>query len=210
MGSTPSRGESAPPAPACACFFLPLSSYRIPPRSRYFPGLCDMNLIPRGGEEDWIWFPAACADSPTSGLFKERQLLPPTALIILWFLSLYCQCPKWNALPFVSPETIPQNCFQFMNGFGYLRTSFLAKSQLSKNPHPALFLSALPNLMFQKQRLCTVWLLQPSLQALSSLSQNRKAGEELRPRPLDLPGRQRVFMWMYWADHLSCVDRDEL
>lgn len=169
-----------------------------------------MNLIPRGWEEDWIWFPTAHVDCLSSGLFRERQLLPPSALIILWFLSLYCQCPKWNALPFVLPETIPQNCFQFMNGFGYLRTSFLAKSQLANSPHPALFLSTLPNLMFQKQRLCTVRLLQPSLQALSSLSQNRKAGEELWPRPLDLPGKQRVFMWRHWTDDLSCVDRDEL
>lgn len=169
-----------------------------------------MNLIPRGWEEDWIWFPTAHVDSLTSRLFRERQLLPPSALIILWFLSLYCQCPKWNALPFVLPETIPQNCFQFMNGFGYLRTSFLAKLQLANSPHPVLFLSALPNLMFQRQRLCTVRLLQPSLQALSSLSQNRKTGEELWPRPLDLPGKQQVFMWRHWTDDLSCVDRDEL
>lgn len=160
--------------------------------------------------QDWIWFPITHVDSLISGLLRERQLLPPTALIILSFLSLYCQCPKWNALPFVLPETIPQNCFQFMDGFGYLRTSFLAKSQLAKNPHPVLFLSVLPNLMFQEQCLCTVWLLQSSLQDLSSLSQNRKAGEELWPRPLDLPGRQQVFMWRHWAGDLSCVDRDEL
>jgi len=97
-----------------------------------------------------------------------------------------------------------------MNGFGYLRASFLAKSPLARNPHPVLFLSAVPDLMFQQRCLCTVWLLQPSLQALSSLSQNRKAGGELRPRPLDLPGRRRAFMWRLWADDLSCVDRDEL
>lgn len=120
----------------CTCFFLPLSSYHIPLtphlRSRYFPGPCDMNLIPRGREEDWIWFPTTHVGSLTSGLFRQRQLLPPTALIILWFLSLYCQCPKWNALPFVLPETIPQNCFQFMNGFGYLRTSVFSKLELAK------------------------------------------------------------------------------
>lgn len=33
---------------------------------------------------------------------------------------------------------------------------------------------------------------------------------ELWPRPLDLPGKQQVFMWRHWTDDLSCVDRDEL
>lgn len=32
----------------------------------------------------------------------------------------------------------------------------------------------------------------------------------MRPRPLDLPGRQPVFMWRHRAGDLSRVDRDEL
>lgn len=145
VGSALSRGEGAPPTAGCTCSFLPLSSYHIPPMIALFSWAVWYEINPwrqRGGlnlvsHHLCDWYALQGNATLTSNCFNNPLI--PQLVLPVPEMKCFAICFAWNystkLLPIYEWIWLPQN------------QSF-SKVTLAKPPHPVLFLSVLPNLMY--------------------------------------------------------------